>query len=233
MDDWIDFYDSSHSIYVSPRHAEIHFRTVANDIIAYIPSPDAVVIDYSCGEAFSAPRVASACGRLVLAEPAPGVRSRIARRSTSIANIDVCSLEALDANYAGAADLVVMNSVAQYMTDAELDAALMRIRALLKPTGIFVLGDVVQPGVGIVTDASALLRFATKHGFLKDAVVGLIRTALSDYRKMRQRIGLSSHSEADILRRLGAAGLKGQREPKNIGHNPARMTFRATPDLKN
>jgi SAM-dependent methyltransferase len=229
MNVWIDFYDSSHSIYVSPRHAEIHFRTIADDIIALIPSPDALVIDYSCGEAFSAPRVAAACGRLVLAEPAPGVRSRIERRSANIANIDACSLEALDSAYAGAADLVIMNSVAQYMTDAELDAALVRIRALLKPTGIFVLGDVVQPGVGLVTDASALLRFAARHGFLKDAVVGLVRTALSDYRKMRQRIGLSAHSEADILRRFSAVGLKGQREAKNIGHNAARMTFRAVP----
>lgn len=229
MNVWIDFYDSSHSIYVSPRHAEIHFRTIADDIVALIPSPDALVIDYSCGEAFSAPRVAAACGRLVLAEPAPGVRSRIERRSAYVTNIEVCSLEALDSSFVGAADLVVMNSVAQYMTNDEFDAALARIRRLLKPTGVFVLGDVVQPGVGLITDASALLRFAAKHGFLKDAIVGLIRTALSEYRKMRQRIGLSAHSETDVLRRLGAVGLEGRREAKNIGHNPARMTFRATP----
>lgn len=233
MDDWIDFYDSSHSIYVSPKHAEIHFRAIAEDIITYIPAPDAVIIDYSCGEAFSAPRVAAACGSLVLAEPAPGVRSRIERRAASVSNIDVCSLEALDDKYTGAADLVIMNSVAQYMTDAELDAALVRIRSLLKPTGLFVLGDVVQPGVGLVTDASALLRFAARNGFLKDAVVGLIRTALSEYRRMRQRIGLSAHSEADILRRLSAVGLEGRREAQNIGHNPSRMTFKARRAVNN
>lgn len=228
MDDWIDFYDSSHSIYVSPRHAEIHFRTIADDIIAYIPSSDAVVIDYSCGEAFSAPRVAAACGKLVLVEPAPGVRARIERRSAQIANIDVCSPEALEAAYAGKADLVIMNSVAQYMTNDEFDAALARIRMLLKPTGVFVLGDVVKPGTGLVTDASALLRFAARHGFLKDAVVGLVRTALSEYRTMRQRIGLSAYSEVDVLRRLAAAGLTGRRAASNIGHNPSRMTFLAS-----
>lgn len=232
MNDWIDFYDSSHSIYVSPRHAEIHFRTIADDIIGFIPRADAVVIDYSCGEAFSAPRIAAACGKLVLAEPAPGVRTRIAERSSPIPNIDVCSLEDLDTNYAGMADLVVMNSVAQYMTSAELDAALVRIRALLKPDGLFVLGDIIRPGTGPVTDATALLRFAARHGFLKDAFVGLIRTALSDYRRIRQRIGLSTYTEADILKRLRAAGLDGARQTRNIGHNPARMTFCARQRVK-
>jgi SAM-dependent methyltransferase len=232
MNDWIDFYDSSHSIYVSPRHAEIHFRTIAEDIIGFIPRTDAVVVDYSCGEAFSAPRIAAACGKLVLAEPAPGVRARIEQRTSSIPNIDVCSLDELEGNYARTADLVVMNSVAQYMTSEELDAALGRIRSLLKPEGMFVLGDIIRPGTGPVTDASALLRFAARHGFLKDAFVGLIRTALSDYRRIRQRIGLSTYTEADILRRLRAAGFDGRHHARNIGHNPARMTFCARPAVK-
>src|SRR5690606_6181643 len=71
MDDWIDYYDSTHTIYVSRRHRDVHFETIAADIIGYIPSPDATVLDYACGEALSAPEVASACGKLILAEPAP------------------------------------------------------------------------------------------------------------------------------------------------------------------
>ena len=51
MDDWIDYYDSTHTIYASKLHRDLHFQLIARDIIGYISSPDAVVLDYACGEA--------------------------------------------------------------------------------------------------------------------------------------------------------------------------------------
>jgi gluconate kinase len=39
--------------------------------------PEAVVLDYACGEALSAAKVADACAKLYLAEPAPGVRGAV------------------------------------------------------------------------------------------------------------------------------------------------------------
>jgi hypothetical protein len=60
MEDWIDYYDSTHTIYASKLHRDLHFQVVAKDIIGYISSPDAVVLDYACGEALSAARVAEA-----------------------------------------------------------------------------------------------------------------------------------------------------------------------------
>ncbi|HKO69523.1 MAG TPA: methyltransferase, partial [Bradyrhizobium sp.] len=62
MDDWIDYYDSTHTIYASKLHRDLHFQLIANDIINYISSPDAVVLDYACGEALFAGKVADACG---------------------------------------------------------------------------------------------------------------------------------------------------------------------------
>ena len=70
MDDWIDYYDSTHTIYVSKLHRDLHFQIIARDIIGYISSPDATVLDYACGEALSASQVAGSCGKLILAEPA-------------------------------------------------------------------------------------------------------------------------------------------------------------------
>jgi hypothetical protein len=78
-------------------------------------------------------------------------------------------------------------------------------------------------------DVLALLRFGASHGFLKDALVGLVRTALSDYRQLRSRVGLQHYSEAEMLAKLKAAGYSASRAPKNIGHNDARMTFVARP----
>jgi SAM-dependent methyltransferase len=225
MDDWIDYYDSTHTIYASKLHRDLHFQVIAKDIAGYISSPEAVVLDYSCGEALSAGRVAEACGKLILAEPAPGVRGRLIARFAPNTRIRVRSLDDLRHMEEKSVDLVIMNSVAQYMTSDELDAAFAVIRRLLKPGGRLVLGDILRPEVGMGRDVIALLKFAATHGFLKDALYGLASTALSDYRQLRTRIGLQRYSEADMIAKLATAGFTASRAHQNIGHNPWRMTF--------
>jgi len=225
MDDWIDYYDSTHTIYASKLHRDLHFQLIAKDIIGYISSPDAVVLDYACGEALSAARVADACGKLILAEPAPGVRGRLIARFAPNTRIRVRSLDELRKMSEKSVDLAVMNSVAQYMTPAEFDAALAVIRRLLKPSGRLVLGDILRPEVGMPRDVLALLRFAQRHGFLKDALVGLASTALSDYRQLRARVGLQRYGETEMLAKLASAGFTASRAHFNIGHNSWRMTF--------
>jgi ubiquinone/menaquinone biosynthesis C-methylase UbiE len=229
MDDWIDYYDSTHTIYVSKRHRDLHFQVIARDIIGYISSPGAVVLDYACGEALSAARVADACGKLYLAEPAPGVRGRLIARFAPNMKIRVRSLDDLRKMAEKSIDLAVMNSVAQYMTPGEFDSALAVIRRLLKPGGRLILGDIMRPEVGMIRDVIALLRFALNYGFLKDALFGLLSTALSDYRQLRSRVGLQRYSETEMIKKLAAAGFSAPRAHSNIGHNPWRMTFVARP----
>jgi ubiquinone/menaquinone biosynthesis C-methylase UbiE len=229
MDDWIDYYDSTHTIYVSKLHRDLHFQIIARDIIGYIATPDATVLDYACGEALSADRVANACGKLILAEPAPGVRGRLIARFAPNTKIRVRSLDDVRKMADQSVDLVVMNSVAQYMTSQELDSALAVVRRLLKPKGKLVLGDILRPEVGMGRDVLALLSFGARHGFLKDALIGLISTALSDYRHLRSRIGLQRYSEEEVTAKLTAAGFAVQRAHTNIGHNRWRMTFIARP----
>jgi ubiquinone/menaquinone biosynthesis C-methylase UbiE len=225
MDEWIDYYDSTHTIYASKRHRDLHFQIVARDIIGYIAAPDAVVLDYACGEALAAAKVADACSMLILAEPAPGVRGRLIARYAPSTKIRVRSLEELKNMAERSIDLVVMNSVAQYMTPGELDSAFAVVRRLIKPAGRLVLGDILRPKVGMAVDVLALLRFAAKSGFLKDAMYGLLSTALSDYRQLRSRLGLQRYSEKDMIAKLARAGFNASRAPANIGHNPWRMTF--------
>jgi ubiquinone/menaquinone biosynthesis C-methylase UbiE len=231
MHDWIDYYDSTHTIYASKLHRDLHFQLIANDIIGYISSPDAVVLDYACGEALSAANVAEACGKLILAEPAPGVRGRLIARFAPNTKIRVRSLDDLRQMAEKSVDLAVMNSVAQYMTADELDAAFAVIKRLLRPGGRLVLGDILRPEVGMPRDVLALLRFAFKHGFLRDALIGLVSTALSDYRQLRTRVGLQRYGEKAMIAKLAAAGFNASRAHVNIGHNPWRMTFVARPAL--
>jgi SAM-dependent methyltransferase len=228
MDDWIEYYDSTHTIYVSKLHRDVHFRVIAADIIGYIPFPVATVLDYSCGEALSAAQVAAACGQLILAEPAPGVRGRLSARFASNPKISVRSLDDLTRLPETSVDLIIVISVAQYMAPPELDAAFALMRRALKPGGKLVVGDILRPDVGAATDVIALLKLAARNGFLTDALWGLARTALSDYWQLRQSIGLQRYGEAEMIAKLQAAGFTAVRAPKNVGYNPARMTFVAT-----
>ena len=229
MREWIDWYDSDHPIYVNMRHRDVHFRNLATDIVQFLPGPNATVLDFSCGEALRADLVADKAARLILAEPAPGVRKRLDARFAANPKIEVRSLAQLSDLPKQSVDLVVMHSVAQYMTPAEFDAALALIRSLLKPGGLFVLGDVIAPGTPVTTDALALLRFGTANGFFLAAVSGLVRTVLSDYRRLRSTIGLARYDEAAITAKLTTHGFTVGRAPHNLGHNQARMTFLCKP----
>jgi ubiquinone/menaquinone biosynthesis C-methylase UbiE len=159
------------------------------------------------------------------------VRGRLIARFAPNTKIRVRSLEDVRKMAEHSIDVVVMNSVAQYMTAEELDSAFATIRRLLKPGGRLVVGDVLRPEVGMMSDVIALLRFAGAYGFLRDALIGLASTALSDYRQLRSRIGLQRYSEKDMIAKLAASGLTASRVAVNIGHNPWRMTFVARPSL--
>lgn len=230
MSDWISFYDFKHSvIYVNARHRDVHYRKIAEDIRGYITSPAAQVLDYGCGEATSAELVAAASGHLTLVEAAPNVRAALAVRFAQCPKISVFTPDAAAAEPAASFDLIVMHSVAQYLSAAELDHLLMVFRRLVKRGGLLAIGDIVPPRLAAPTAALSLLRFGAANGFFWAAVGGLMRIFVSDYLRLKKTVGLSHYDEAAMLAKLKAAGFAAQRAPRNIGHNQRRMTFLARP----
>ena len=75
-------------------------------------------------------------------------------------------------------------------------------RRLLAPTGTLIFADVIPPDVGTLSDVSALLRYAVKHGFLIAALIGLAKTTVSPYRKIRNTLGIAQYTEAEFMRKL-------------------------------
>ena len=222
---WREYWNQDTPIYVSERHKVLHYARIAADIARLMPAPDAVVLDYGCGEALSAHRVASRCARLYLCDAAPMIRERLRERFAQERRITVIAPEEIDTIAEGTLDLVVANSLVQYLSLDELRRLLATWRAKLKRDGRLVVADVIPPDVSPVTDARALLSFAWQGGFVRHALVGLVRTALSDYRKLRDELGLAQYSEAEMLELLRDCGFAAERRPQNVGHNQARMTF--------
>jgi SAM-dependent methyltransferase len=226
---WLAFWDSSHSIYVNARHRDVHYSLIARQIAALVPSPQARVLDYGCGEALHADRVAAAAGELMLCEGAPRVRAGIAACFAGNAKIRAVAPDDVERRADHSLDLIVLHSVAQYLTPEELAKLLALFHRLLNADGILVVSDIIPSDVAASTDALALLRFGAENGFFVAAVTGLVRTVLSDYWRLRTRYGLTRYGEAAMTEKLAAAGFAAQRAPRNIGHNQARMAFMARP----
>ena len=227
MTTWREFWDSAHSIYVSERHKDVHYRDVAEQLAAFLPHPDARVLDHGSGEAIHADLVAARARELLLCDAATSVRASLATRFAGNPKIKVIAPEDVERLPAGSLDLVFANSLVQYLTAAELDRMLGVWRRLLAPGGALIVADVIPPQVGPLSDGLALLRYAAANGFLGAALIGLTRTALSRYARLRGELGIARYGEAEFLAKLGAAGFSAERLPKNVEHNPARMTFRA------
>ena len=124
--DWISLYDFKHSmIYVDGHHRDVHYRTIAGDIRRLVPAPTAAVLDYGCGEATSADVLAAARGHLTMVVAAPNVRA--AGGPTLAIRKFRCSPDEASALPASSLDLVVLYSVAQYLTSAEFNRRLLAI----------------------------------------------------------------------------------------------------------
>ncbi len=227
MKDWVAYYDSDHSIYVSARHRDVHYARLADAIASYVPSRTAAVLDYGCGEALHADRVANAAGRLTLAEAGPAVRGRLIERFKGNPKIVVISTDRAASMLPQSFDMVILHSVSQYLIPEEFDRIAALFHGLLQPGGLLVVGDVVPPDASAISDSWALLRFGWQDGFFCAAVVGLIRTFFSDYWRLRTKVGLTRYSAQEMAGKLAAAGFTVTRAPANLGHLTTRMTFLA------
>lgn len=222
---WIEYWNSDSPVYVNARHKMIHARCVAGDIITLIPRPDARVLDYGCGEALEAQRVSTHCGMLLLHDAAPAVLAGLRTRHADNDRISVLDSEGVAAIEPGSLDLIVINSVAQYVPKPDFEALLASLVPKLASGGRLIVGDILPMGLSPLTDAKALLSFGFQGGFFLPAVLGLFRTFFSEYRTVRASLGLEQYEEANMLDVLKRIGLRGERLSRNLGHNQARMTF--------
>ena len=226
---WREFWNNETSLYANERHRLLHDEAVARDVAALVESPQDVVLDYGCGPASSASLVALACAHLYLYDPAPTLRQALQARFAGSEKITVLEAEGIEGTADSSLDLIVINSVLQYVPQPEFEALLDRARVKLKPNGRLVAADILPVGAGAGDDVAALLKFAAQGGFLIAALGSLVTTFFSDYRKLRSQVGLMRYSEEGMIALFAAHGFRAVRAPHNIGHNQSRMMFVARP----
>src|SRR5215468_7554452 len=109
---WISFWNSQHSIYVNARHLDVHYRDVADRLLQLDPAPTDIVLDFGCGEATHADRVAAQVQQLLLCEAASRVRGNLRARFGTLQNLKVINPDELSAIVPASINLIVANSVA-------------------------------------------------------------------------------------------------------------------------
>jgi ubiquinone/menaquinone biosynthesis C-methylase UbiE len=124
-------------------------------------------------------------------------------------------------------DLVLVNSVIQYLSEAELDVALARFWSVLRPGGALLIGDVISPGTPALRHVTTFLGFAARRGFLPAAVGGLAQTFVSPYRRLQKEVGLAAYTPAQMLAKLERAGFAAEQLPRNIAVSPHRSSYLA------
>jgi hypothetical protein len=115
-------------------------------------------------------------------------------------------------------DLILVNSVIQYMTADELLYWLPRWAGLLEEHGRLVLSDLIPPAYGIASDLLALVTFhpiANLRRLGKDVVL---------YVRSRSSAPLLRVDQKQLQAQAASAGLDAHFLPRNLTHFARRYT---------
>ena len=162
-DPWADYWqDLPDGHFLFPAEG----REVAKNLAAAFPLAGLRVLDYGSGYGLVAREVAPRVGSLAVWD-----RSERVRRFAAGYLRDCPNVVAFDpAAGGGPFDLILVNSVVQYMTSAELGDLVSRAANWLAPDGRLVLSDLVPPGQSLTSDLASLIGFSLRHGYLLSAL---------------------------------------------------------------
>jgi SAM-dependent methyltransferase len=195
-----------------------------NVLASVISGRVARVLDFGCGFGHVAKMLAPHVGELHLWDASANMRRRARLNVAGCQNIrflDLSNPESDDSQLQF--ELILVNSVVQYMTSDEFSAWLLRWRKMLGTGGRIVVSDLIPPSYPALRDILDLLRFSARRGFLVRAVWQAFSEIWS-YWGVRRTRPLSRTGREELTRVGEDSGLAVSFLPVNLTHFKKRLT---------
>ena len=182
------------------------------------------VLDFGCGFGFLAELLAPEVTALFVFDASDHMRRQAQRRLVGHANVPFLGPPGVAPWPAGIRfDLILVNSVVQYMTPDEFHGWLRRWRAMLAPGGRLVLSDLLTRDVNPVREMVDLLVLGARGRCL----VGVVRKALGEirhYTRTRHVQPLCRIVLGDLREQAGRLGLAVDVLASNLTYRGTRAT---------
>jgi len=191
---------------------------------AMVPDRGARVLDFGCGFGFVAEMLAPQLAELFLWDSSANMRCRARLNVAGRQNIrflDLSDPKSLSPDMQF--DLILVNSVVQYMTLEEFSAWLLRWRNMLAPGGRIVVSDLIPTDYPALWDIVDLLRLSARRGFLVRAMWQAF-SEIWRYWGVRRVRPLSRVRREDLSQRGKDASLTVSYLPANLTHFKKRLT---------
>ena len=224
--DWLAYFDRLED---SPLHREqsaLYVRSLITEVGLH---RDQRVLDFGCGFGSVVALLAPLVSEVWWWDRSPTMRAATRRMTSEFHNARLYDLSASPLlgdktdRPEGTFDLILVNSVVQYMTPAELWRWIERWRDLVAPNGQIVLSDLIPQQHGRLSDMIDLFRFAARHGSPFRAA----RQAIGDvggYRRASRAAPLVRVGTRDLTQHATDAGLETKVLPRNLTHFTKRWT---------
>lgn len=200
------------------REAELFAQRLRDD---FRLGADSDVLDYGCGFGFVAAALAPDVRTITVWEPARAMALHARATLAGVPNVQTVDLspDREAPTDRSQVDVVVVNSVVQYMSEPEIARVLATLAGILRPGGCIVVSDVIPPGHSFLREALAL---AVRHP-------GLVRDRLwrwgGDYLRKMDALPLQRLGPEDLRRLAAGAGLVVEPHHRNLTHFAGRATF--------
>lgn len=181
------------------------------------------VLDFGCGFGHVAELLAPHVGELSVWDASANMRRRALVNLAERQNIRFLDLFASNSSGSDLQfDVILVNSVIQYMRPEEFFGWLLHWRNMLAPGGRIVISDIIPPDYPSLQDLWDLVRFSARRGFLLRATWQAFGE-IWRYWGVRQVRPLTRFGREVLNRQAAAAGLAVSYAP-NLTHFRKRIT---------
>jgi cyclopropane fatty-acyl-phospholipid synthase-like methyltransferase len=187
-------------------------------------------LDFGCGFGFVARLLAPHVAEIWFWDASEHMRAEARRNTADLPNASLCDVpSALSEDEDGitwrraAFDLILVNSVVQYLNAPELWRWLARWRGMLSADGRLVLSDLIASRHRSLWDVADLLRLGARRGFALRAA-GDALGGIRSYWRTSRTVPLLRVDLDDLVQHAATAGLNVEVLPRNLTHFAKRWS---------